>query len=75
MLLEPDHFVPTDKGGSPDADNVLTCCHICNSMKGKQVFGTIEEAKRELERYYENVKRDWHQKMISLSGAPSHPLP
>ena len=68
MLLEPDHFVPTDEGGSPDADNVVTSCHICNSMKGKHVFRTIEEAKRELARYYENVKRDWHQRINALAG-------
>jgi len=28
MLLEPDHIVPKDKDGSPDADNVVTSCRM-----------------------------------------------
>jgi 5-methylcytosine-specific restriction endonuclease McrA len=75
MLLEPDHLVPRDKGGSPDADNVVTSCHICNNMKGQQVFRSIEEANSEIERYYENVKRDRHQRMTSLARTSSGTLP
>jgi hypothetical protein len=75
MLLEPDHFIPLEKGGSPDADNVVTSCHLCNNMKGRQIFKSIEDAKREIEKYYENVKRDWHQKMSSLLGTSSASLP
>lgn len=75
MLLEPDHFVPLDKDGSPDADNVVTSCHLCNNMKGRQVFKSIEDTKKELEKYYEDVKRDWHQKMISLPPAVSPAMP
>ena len=69
MLLEPDHFVPKDKGGSIEADNVVTSCHICNTMKGPQVFRSTEDAKKELEKEYQAVNRDWHQRMNSLCGA------
>ena len=63
MLLEPDHVVPKDKEGGPDADNVVTSCHICNNMKGKQVFQSIGDARKALQKYYADVGQDWHQRM------------
>ena len=29
-----DHFQPRIAGGSDDPDNLLYCCHACNSFKG-----------------------------------------
>lgn len=68
MLLEPDHFIPKKKGGSPDPDNVITSCHICNNMKGQQVFATFEDARREINKYYEDVGLDWEQNIKPLAG-------
>lgn len=29
-----DHIVPVSRGGSDDIENLVTCCHRCNSIKG-----------------------------------------
>lgn len=38
--LEPDHVVPTSKGGTDDAGNIVPACKPCNSSKQAR---TIEE--------------------------------
>jgi 5-methylcytosine-specific restriction endonuclease McrA len=68
MILVPDHFIPTSKGGSPDPDNIVTACAICNNMKGQQVFATIEDAKKAIERYYEDVRLDWERNIKPSCG-------
>ncbi len=36
-----DHYIPQSKGGSNNADNLRTCCILCNSLKSGK---TYEEA-------------------------------
>ena len=31
-----DHCTPYSKGGSHKATNLVTCCHLCNSRRGKK---------------------------------------
>lgn len=39
--LTVDHIIPKSKGGSNQWENLATCCHRCNSLKGNK---TPEEA-------------------------------
>ena len=34
----PDHIIPTSKGGSNDAENIVACCIRCNRHKGVQTL-------------------------------------
>jgi len=34
VLMTKDHVVPKSKGGSDTLENYVTCCHICNNLKG-----------------------------------------
>jgi|688.fasta_scaffold583313_2 hypothetical protein len=37
-----DHVVPTSRGGSNRMENLVKCCHQCNSRKGRFVGGKWE---------------------------------
>ena len=32
-----DHIIPRSKGGHTDWDNLVACCHSCNSLKGDRL--------------------------------------
>lgn len=68
MLLQIDHFISPKLDGSLDACNLVTCCAICNHMKGQQVFTTIDDAKRAIAKYYEAVKLHWEKNIKPLCG-------
>lgn len=60
-----EHFNPQlsgDKGN--DKENLKTACRICNSLKGKREFKTIQEARaflmqRRIDKFkeFQNIKR------------------
>lgn len=33
-----DHVIPLSKGGTNRLDNVVWCCHTCNSRKGDRIL-------------------------------------
>lgn len=37
--LTMDHVMPRSKGGKTHWNNVVTCCHSCNSAKGNKTVG------------------------------------
>lgn len=39
-----DHIKPEDKGGYDTLDNLVTCCVICNSSKGKEDRDLLPES-------------------------------
>ena len=44
-FLTLDHFVPLSRGGSLEADNLVTACVACNNQKWNRVFPNMEAAK------------------------------
>jgi hypothetical protein len=36
-----DHYVPVSKGGGNDADNLRTCCLMCNSIKSGHAYEEV----------------------------------
>ena len=43
--FERDHFVPRSAGGSDSPENIVDACHVCNQIKQRRIFSTIEEAR------------------------------
>jgi hypothetical protein len=59
-----DHFYPRSRGGT-DKDLVLTC-HLCNRVKGRDIFATLEEAKVELKKRRDEYYQKWeYDKLVS----------
>jgi 5-methylcytosine-specific restriction endonuclease McrA len=44
VILTLDHLKPNIKGGTNDADNLVTCCHRCNSSRGKRGMTAFAKA-------------------------------
>jgi len=57
-FLQVDHFKPRSRGGTDDLSNLVTACIICNNMKGAQEWPTMEEARREVQRWHAEMC-DW----------------
>lgn len=43
VKLTLDHLKPYIKGGNNDASNLVTCCHRCNSSRGKRSYVKFAE--------------------------------
>jgi hypothetical protein len=39
-----DHVVPVSKGGTNGGDNLVTCCHRCNTSRGNRTVVAFAEA-------------------------------
>ena len=37
-----DHKVPKSRGGSNNPDNLVLCCHLCNSKKGVKDYAAFK---------------------------------
>ena len=57
--LIPDHFIPESAGGATTLGNLVTACHTCNAMKTDRAYTTVEEARVDLLRWWEQMRRDW----------------
>ncbi len=53
-----DHFRPSSSGGEDEIDNLVYCCHACNTFKGG--YWREEEAKRLLHPLLDNAKNHYH---------------
>ncbi|MGI6415060.1 MAG: HNH endonuclease [Thermoguttaceae bacterium] len=46
VLAGVDHFVPQSEGGRGSAENLVSCCGICNQLKASLSHCSFEEVKR-----------------------------
>ena len=52
LLMTKDHKIPKSKGGKDELDNYVTCCAICNNLKGN--FDVTYEQINILRQLYKN---------------------
>ncbi len=45
LRLNWDHITPFEYTMNNNNDNFVAACHLCNTIKGRRIFETIEEAK------------------------------
>lgn len=65
VFLVVDHFKPRSKFGTDDLANLVTACVSCNSMKGDNDWPTLDEAKKNLQQWREQMRRYWETKVLS----------
>lgn len=57
MLMTVDHIHAYARGGSLKADNQVTACQPCNTIKGTKDFKSLAEAKK----YVQEKREEWHE--------------
>src|SRR5487761_43796 len=57
MVMTVDHIHAYAKGGSLHADNQVTACQPCNTIKGTHDFPTLSEAKK----FVQAKRAEWHE--------------
>src|SRR2546422_581823 len=45
LVMSVDFVVPRARKGKKDPQNLVACCRPCNTIKGRRVYGSFEEAK------------------------------
>lgn len=60
-FLQVDHFLPVSKGGTNEASNLVTACCICNHMKLDRTFDSIEEARKEIQKWWTQMEAYWKE--------------
>lgn len=46
LLITKDHVFPKSQGGTRRNGNLVTCCLVCNQLKGKKKFRTLAYAQQ-----------------------------
>lgn len=68
MVMTVDHIHAYAKGGSQRADNQVTACQPCNTIKGVHDFPSLAEAKK----YVQAKRAEWHEIFKEQAHAHRH---
>ncbi|MGH9406557.1 MAG: HNH endonuclease [Terriglobia bacterium] len=69
MVMTVDHIHAYAKGGSPAAENQVTACQPCNTIKGTRDFTSLGEAKK----YVQAKRAEWHEVYREQAHPAGHP--
>src|ERR1700758_3464109 len=70
LIMSVDFVIPRAHKGKKDPDNLVACCRPCNMIKGRRVYGSLEEAKAYVLARREELRKAWEsQNGRSLSKA------
>jgi 5-methylcytosine-specific restriction endonuclease McrA len=70
LIMSVDFVVPRARKGKKDPSNLVACCRPCNMIKGRRVYGSLEEAKTYVLARREELRKAWEsQNGRSLSKA------
>src|ERR1700691_5517658 len=84
LIMSVDFVVPRAHKGKKDPRNVVACCRPCNMIKGRRVYGSLEEAKSSVLSRREDLRKAWELKSgralsesanayVATVGAPRSP--
>jgi len=62
LVLSVDFVVPRARKGKKDPDNLVACCRPCNTIKGKRVYRSFDDAKTYVLGRREELRRAWQSK-------------
>src|SRR6201987_5147338 len=62
LVMSVDFVVPRARSGKKDPANLVACCRPCNMIKGKRVYGSLEEAKTYVLARREDLRKAWELK-------------
>jgi 5-methylcytosine-specific restriction endonuclease McrA len=62
LIMSVDFVVPRARKGKKDPSNLVACCRPCNMIKGRRVYGSLEEAKAYVLARREDLRKAWELK-------------
>jgi 5-methylcytosine-specific restriction endonuclease McrA len=69
LVMSVDFVVPRARKGKRDPNNLVACCHPCNTIKGKRVYRSFDEAKAYVLARREELYKIWESKARSTAAA------
>ncbi len=67
LAMSVDFVVPRARKGKKDPRNLVACCRACNMIKGRNVYGSFEEAKAYVLKSREELRKTWEAKASELA--------
>src|SRR5271166_4576866 len=67
LVMSVDFVVPRARKGKKDPNNLVACCWACNTIKGKRVYRDLDEAKAEVLKRREELRKAWQAKSATRS--------
>jgi 5-methylcytosine-specific restriction endonuclease McrA len=62
LAMSVDFVVPRARKGKKDPKNLVACCRACNMIKGRAVYGSLEEAKAYVLKCRGELRKTWEAK-------------
>jgi 5-methylcytosine-specific restriction endonuclease McrA len=62
LVMRVDFVVPRARKGKKDPGNLVACCGPCNTIKGKQIYASFEDAKAKVLAKREDLRKNWEAK-------------
>ena len=62
LAMSVDFVIPRARRGKKDERNLVACCRSCNMIKGRRVYGSLEEAKTYVLSRREDLRKAWELK-------------
>jgi 5-methylcytosine-specific restriction endonuclease McrA len=59
LAMSVDFVMPRARKGKKDPDNLVACCRTCNTIKGKRVYKSLDEAKAYVMARRGELKKTW----------------
>ncbi|HXW55833.1 MAG TPA: HNH endonuclease signature motif containing protein [Candidatus Cybelea sp.] len=65
LVMSVDFVVPRARKGRRDPANLVACCRPCNTIKGKRVYRSFDEAKSYVLARRKELRKAWESKTAS----------
>jgi 5-methylcytosine-specific restriction endonuclease McrA len=69
LVMSVDFLHPRARTGSKHARNLVACCRPCNTLKGRHIFKTFDEAKEFVLARREELRKNWESQLAQTQSA------
>jgi len=68
LIMSVDFLHPRAHKGRKHPRNLVACCRPCNTIKGRHIFKTFDEAKAYVLTCRNELRKSWESQMARLHG-------
>ena len=72
LMMSVDFVVPRARKGKKDPANLVACCRPCNTIKGKRMYRSLDEAKTHVLARREELRQSWESKTARQRSRPAN---